>query len=1450
MDLDTTPRKACAAGGQSLLILVLLLVLPPIVRADWPQYGHDAQRSGVTTEKLAFPLVSVWAYLPSQPPRPAWPRPIREFNRMDFDYAPQPVIAGGRVYFGSTADDTVRALDLATGEIKWRFTTGGPIRFAPQIATGRAYVTSDDGYLYCLDAATGKEVWKFRGALKDDQLVGNGRMISRWPCRSGVLVEDGTVFLTAGIWPTESVFVYALDARTGKVKWRNDTCGLLYARLPHVASGFSGVTPQGYLLAGKDVLLVPTGRSVPAGFDRRTGRLLYYDPQGAEYATQYNGGTWCAISGNVYFNNSSSRGAHIGVAAYSLATGKQRGRGSRGTRRLITSEKRLVYWTGRQLVGRADRGKTWKAPQQDAHIMAIAGDALLVGTTGSVRALNAGSGNEIWSATVEGEARGMAVADGRLVVTTSTGAVHCFSPGKAGRAKTVMDPRIIDRISRNIPALNGILGALKQSRTARGYALVVGEPDAQLAEQLAARSGLHVLGLLTDRSRVDAVRQLLLDATAVYGSRVAVQHLADGSRLPHPPYFANLIVVGRDRKVPPAKELYRVLRPCGGVMCFPDVKADEARRFLEGAAIPDAEISGTSGMLTVTRGKLPGAFDWDSKERLDTRVKWPLKLSWFGGPGVAFKTENAGPLAAEGRIFQVGANHVVAVDAYNGATLWSRHVSWDHNTGIVRPIPRAGTMYHFGGLAADADSVYVHMKNGLSVEFDAATGTLKKYYGLRYSSQAISLKTPQTFKLEVDPRHSGAVTIAKTQDALELTLVTIDPRLCNPIVKNIYTRQASWENGDYWDLFFDFRPRGRRFGFYGPGAFHVVAVPGTEKAVAAYQGAGPKHPTVSVRGAKSDTGTEAVLRIPWTEIEKVAGTRPTDFGFGVILSSFDGGKQKKADRAYQFADLNAYGVNNGWATLVLDGEAGAVRPPKTFAAVASPDEKLSPRVLRGRLPWHSAHPRRRPKTGRRHPLTGDKLPWAYVRSHGCGLFIGSATTDFFRSGVLGIYDFTDDSGVRNFGGVRTGCGIGAMPALGVLFADCTVSHCACGYNIKCMLALAPAARRSNEDWALFPAAPLKSVVRTAALNFGAPGDRRDGAGPVWLAFPRPLSKLTLRVPMRTEVAGGLGTYRFNADRVQVENTARPWLYASGYRGLERAELSLDPLRPAVSLPAARAPKIDGVLDDACWDGKEPLPFGIGNVKDRVFLRHDTQNLYVAYRSPASLGRDGKPRRWKKRMRGSDARVWHDDSCEVFLSDANKKAYVHLGVAASGARYDGCCTYPKDRHDVGAKWNGTWQSAAIADDKALVIEIAVPWKTLADAGVGRDRLRINVKAGGQLLRDLGIRKYERQVRTFVPVSLGAPNPPRARRYTVRFHFAEPDDVKPGERVFDVKLQGKVILKDFDVVKEAGGRRRALVKEFKGVEARNTMTLEMAPRAKSVTTRTAAIISAFQMLSEAP
>jgi outer membrane protein assembly factor BamB len=74
---------------------------------------------------------------------------------------------------------------------------------------------------------------------------------------------------------------------------------------------------------------------------------------------------------------------------------------------------------------------------------------------------------------------------------------------------------------------------------------------------------------------------------------------------------------------------------------------------------------------------------------------------------------------------------------------------------------------------------------------------------------------------------------------------------------------------------------------------------------------------------------------------------------------------------------------------------------------------------------------------------------------------------------------------------------------------------------------------------------------------------------------------------------------------------------------------------------------------------------------------------------------------------------------------------------------------------------------------------------------------------------------------------APDAKQVRRYTVRLHFAEPDDVWPGERVFQVKLQNELAIESLDIAKETGGSNRALVKEIAGVEVAQDLSIELIP-----------------------
>ncbi len=69
---------------------------------------------------------------------------------------------------------------------------------------------------------SGKLIWKLRAGPKDERILARGRMISRWPVRTGVLVDDGIAYFGAGVFPHENVFLYAVEAATGKVLWKND----------------------------------------------------------------------------------------------------------------------------------------------------------------------------------------------------------------------------------------------------------------------------------------------------------------------------------------------------------------------------------------------------------------------------------------------------------------------------------------------------------------------------------------------------------------------------------------------------------------------------------------------------------------------------------------------------------------------------------------------------------------------------------------------------------------------------------------------------------------------------------------------------------------------------------------------------------------------------------------------------------------------------------------------------------------------------------------------------------------------------------------------------------------------------------------------------------------------------------------------------------------------------
>lgn len=465
------PRRRTAGARAAVLVIALCLVAA-VAQADWPTYRHDNARSGVTPEPLPGELGEAWAHTPRYRPQPAWQGPARTDGwhksdplkpRMIFDWAFHVVMDEQCAYFGSSADDKIYCIELATGAERWSFFTEGPVRLAPTLMDGKLYVGSDDGYVYCLDAATGTLLWKFQGVPNTYRLPGNARMMSLAPVRTGVLVDGDTAYFCSGLFSFEGGQVCALNAADGQVRWQKKTNQAL----------------QGYLLASKDRLYAPRGRSNPAVFDREDGKLvklleggggsfavlvedyLFYGPgktgqiEAASTATNEQivtfEGNALVVNGGIAYMQSDREIAAMDRTRY-LDLASQRkaledemeslqdklGELEKAAR--AQSDAQLdadVTDMVRQLEDRrariaelsAQMGSCmlWTKPSAHPYSLIMAGDRLFAGGTGDVAAIDPKTGDTTWTAPVNGRALEMAISGGRLLVSTDEGTIHCFT---------------------------------------------------------------------------------------------------------------------------------------------------------------------------------------------------------------------------------------------------------------------------------------------------------------------------------------------------------------------------------------------------------------------------------------------------------------------------------------------------------------------------------------------------------------------------------------------------------------------------------------------------------------------------------------------------------------------------------------------------------------------------------------------------------------------------------------------------------------------------------------------------------------------------------------------------------------------------------------------------------------------------------------------------------------
>lgn len=138
--------------GVLIIVGTLLPLLPPTsLRAatnEWPQYRHDARRTGRADAAPALgsdgKLHLQWAYSLGE--------------RVETEV--EPIVANGRVYVGSM-NGTMSALAIADGSLAWSFTASGPIAHTAAYANSRLFFGSLDGSVYAINDTNGQQVWRY-----------------------------------------------------------------------------------------------------------------------------------------------------------------------------------------------------------------------------------------------------------------------------------------------------------------------------------------------------------------------------------------------------------------------------------------------------------------------------------------------------------------------------------------------------------------------------------------------------------------------------------------------------------------------------------------------------------------------------------------------------------------------------------------------------------------------------------------------------------------------------------------------------------------------------------------------------------------------------------------------------------------------------------------------------------------------------------------------------------------------------------------------------------------------------------------------------------------------------------------------------------------------------------------------------------------------------------------
>lgn len=1181
---------------------------------DWTDYLGNRARTGFQSNSLAPELTLAWTYQSSAKPEKAWSgsrtTPIEGhimLPRVTFDAAPQMLMVDGHVYFGSTVDHRLYCRDEKTGKEIWSFFTEGPIRLAPSYAFGCVYFGSDDGWVYCLEARSGALVWKYQVAPKDDRLLARGEMISRWPVRTGVLVDGEIAYFGAGVFPHEQVYLCAANARTGEIIWRND-------RISQADAGRNDLSPQGYLLANDTTLFVPSGRSLPVAVSKETGEILFQ----RKYSWRTDaggvvGGTKAVLGdGQIY-----AGGPHH-FLAMDENTGEL-GAGYISGRLMVLAEDKAYLLDGEKVfavdreehaqasklkqewflrarkvlkepekLAQAERkikeyqgvGVIWEFPCDLDGTMIATNDLVIVGGQDRVVALDRQTGELRWESAVNGNAMGLAANDDTLMVSTDEGTVYAFQrkPSDADKNAEIAawpgpysDPFPSDEIATQIRELASDI--LATSGQTNGYCLLLGSEEGRLALELARQSQLNIYCIEPDEQKCNQLRELYEQA-GVHATRITVLNLPYDD-IPLSNYFANLILsekqlLNGNFSFEP-QSIARFLKPCGGVFIAKRVliegeaASDGVDRWLSNLyTINEGELKLQAPFGLMVRGNLPGAGEWthqygniaNTSMSNDMRVKDGLGVLWYGDPGPSMminRHEAAGaPLSTNGRMFIQGTDSIMAYDAYNGTFLWDFE-----NPGAIRTGVFNNRETH--NLCANDDTLFMAI-NDKCQALDAATGQVKHTYQTPASTDGI--ERVWAYVANDGRQLFGTSTIRQElEEKMRRRGLTVASQTDGLFAYDIDTKELQWV-------------------YRGENVLHTtIAI-------------SPDH-LFFIESTLTSEQRQELYRRDKGDLKDLTGEaaakaeeemKALDMRKAVCLDRVTG--KKVWEQPVDVTDTTNISAGGGSLTviysdgcLLLCGANANGHYWKQFLSGEFEKRKLIVlEATTGKLLWSkNANYMNRPavineyvyaepwafelKTGaakqRQHPVTGLADDWQFSRpGHHCGIITATPNMMFFRSGFIGYYDLYKDSGTQHFAGQRLGCWINAIPGNGLVMIPEASAGCVCQFSIASTVVMEP--KSTQSAWGILSAVGPSTPVKRLGINLGGPGDRLDEERKEWLGYPRPLAvgRLEFVFDIAPRMATGGSWLSDHEESVDCGNVAAPWIFASAATQLEHFEVEL------------------------------------------------------------------------------------------------------------------------------------------------------------------------------------------------------------------------------------------------------------------------------------------------------